>query len=277
MIFRAKTINFEAQKLKSTMDKKTTDALARLLDIMDELREKCPWDREQTIESLRKNTIEETYELADAIDEGDLQHVREELGDLLLHIVFYSKIGSEKGAFTLADVAEGISDKLVYRHPHVFGEVQADTSADVKHNWEALKTREGRRRKGVLAGVPKGLPALVKAFRVGEKAAAVGFDWERREDVWAKVREEASELEVEIRAGDHDRATDEFGDLLFALVNAARLYGIDPEAALERTNRKFIARFGHMESRAEAAEKPLSDMTLPEMEALWQEAKENNL
>ncbi len=255
------------------MDKRTTDALLRLLDIMDTLREKCPWDREQTIESLRKNTIEETYELADAIDEGNLEHVREELGDLLLHIVFYSKIGSEKGAFTLADVAEGISDKLVYRHPHVFGEVQAETSADVKHNWEALKQREGRKRRGVLAGVPKGLPAMVKAFRVGEKAAAVGFDWERREDVWDKVREEARELEVEIRAGDSDKATDEFGDLLFALVNAARLYGIDPEAALERTNRKFISRFGHMEARAEAAGRDLSGMSLDEMESLWQEAK----
>ncbi len=255
------------------MDKRTTDALARLLDIMDELREKCPWDREQTIESLRKNTIEETYELADAIDEGNLGHVCEELGDLLLHIVFYSKIGSEKGAFTLADVADGISDKLVYRHPHVFGEVQAETSADVKHNWEALKQREGKKRRGVLAGVPKGLPAMVKAFRVGEKAAAVGFDWEHREDVWDKVREEAGELEVELRAGDSDRAADELGDLLFALVNAARLYGIDPEAALERTNRKFIGRFGHMEARAEAAGRNLSDMNIDEMDTLWNEAK----
>jgi XTP/dITP diphosphohydrolase len=255
------------------MDKRTTDALARLLDIMDELREKCPWDREQTIESLRKNTIEETYELADAIDEGNLQHVREELGDLLLHIVFYSKIGSEQGAFTLADVAEGISDKLVYRHPHVFGDVQAETSADVKHNWEALKQREGRKRRGVLAGVPKALPAMVKAFRVGEKAAATGFDWERREDVWDKVREEADELSAEIGAGDKAKATDELGDLFFALINAARLYGIDPEAALERTNRKFIKRFNHMEARAEAAGRELGDMTLAEMDSLWNEAK----
>ncbi len=255
------------------MDKRTAGALSRLLDIMDELRVKCPWDREQTIESLRKNTIEETYELADAIDSGNLDHVREELGDLLLHIVFYSKIGSEQGAFTLADVADGISDKLVYRHPHVFGDVSVETSADVKHNWEALKQREGKKRRGVLAGVPEGLPAMVKAFRVGEKAAAVGFDWERREDVWDKVREEAGELKTEIAAGDKEKATDELGDLFFALINAARLYDIDPEAALERTNRKFIARFGYMEARAAETGKELSGMTLAEMETLWQEAK----
>ncbi len=258
------------------MDKRTADAMGRLLDIMDTLREKCPWDREQTIESLRKNTIEETYELAGAIDEGDLGHVREELGDLLLHIVFYSKIGAEKGAFTLADVAEGISDKLVYRHPHVFADVHAETPEEVKHNWEALKQREGRKRRGVLAGVPEGLPAMVKAFRIGEKAAATGFDWERREDVWDKVREEAAELSAEIAAGDRQRATDELGDLFFALVNAARLYGIDPEAALERTNRKFIARFGYMEQQAEATGRELGAMTLDEMEELWQQAKTEN-
>ncbi len=265
------------------MDKRTVDALARLVDIMDELREKCPWDREQTIASLRKNTIEETYELADAIDEGNMQHIREELGDLLLHIVFYSKIGSEQGAggFTLADVAEGISDKLVYRHPHVFADVHADTPEEVKHNWEALKQREGKggvgggKRRGVLAGVPKALPAMVKAYRIGEKAAATGFDWERREDVWDKVREEAGELAAEISADDREKATDEFGDLFFALVNAARLYNIDPEAALERTNRKFISRFGHMEARAESAGRELSGMSLAEMEELWQDAKSN--
>jgi XTP/dITP diphosphohydrolase len=255
------------------MDNRTEAALARLIDIMDELREKCPWDREQTIASLRKNTIEETYELVDAIDSADMQSIREELGDLLLHIVFYSKIGAEQGAFTLADVAEGISDKLVYRHPHVFGDVQADTSDDVRHNWEALKTREGKKKRTTLSGVPKTLPAVVKALRIGEKAAAVGFDWERREDVWDKVHEEAAELKAEILAGDNDRATDEFGDLMFALINAARLYGIDPEAALERTNRKFIARFGYMEAAAEATGRSLSDMPLPEMETLWQEAK----
>ncbi len=257
------------------MDKLTSDALARLIDIMDTLREKCPWDREQTIESLRKNTIEETYELADAIDEGNMQHIREELGDLLLHIVFYSKIASEQGTFTLADVADGISDKLVYRHPHVFGDVSAPTAADVKHNWEALKQREGKKRRGVLAGVPKGLPAMVKAFRVGEKAAAAGFDWERREDVWSKVGEEIDELMVEIAAGDTEKATDELGDLFFALVNAARLYGIDPEAALERTNRKFIARFGYIERQSEATGRELGAMTPGEMEELWQAAKKS--
>jgi XTP/dITP diphosphohydrolase len=255
------------------MDKRTTEALARLVEIMDTLREKCPWDREQTIQSLRKNTIEETYELAGAIDEGDMAHIREELGDLLLHIVFYSKIGSEQGAFTLADVADGISDKLVYRHPHVFADVHAETPEEVKHNWEALKQREGKKRKGVLSGVPEGLPAMVKAFRIGEKAAATGFDWERREEVWAKVREEAAEFEAELAAGDHDRATDEFGDLVFALVNAARLYDIDPEAALERTNRKFIHRFGYMEKQAADTGRELSGMSLAEMENLWQKAK----
>lgn len=256
------------------MDKKTTDAVARLVDIMDELRVKCPWDREQTIESLRKNTIEETYELVDAIDEGNLDHVREELGDLLLHIVFYSKIGSEKGAFDLSDVANGISDKLVYRHPHVFGDVQADTPGQVKHNWEELKQREGKKRKGVLSGVPKSLPAMVKAYRVGEKAASIGFDWEKREDVWDKVREEAGELIAEIKMGDdHSRVEEEFGDLFFALVNAARLYDVDPEQALERTNKKFIQRFNYIESKAEESERELGSMTLAEMNVLWNEAK----
>lgn len=255
------------------MDNRTTEALARLVDIMDELREKCPWDREQTIESLRKNTIEETYELVDAIDEGNLDHVREELGDLLLHIVFYSKIGSEKGAFDLGDVASGISDKLVYRHPHVFSDVHADTSEQVKHNWEALKQREGKKRRGVLSGVPKSLPAMVKAYRVGEKAASMGFDWEKREDVWDKVCEEYGELGVEIRSGDQRRTEEEFGDLFFALINAARLYGVDPEQALERTNKKFIRRFNYMESKAEGSGRELGSMTLAEMDELWNEAK----
>ena len=259
------------------MDKKTTDALARLVDIMDELREKCPWDREQTIESLRKNTIEETYELVDAIDEGNLDHVREELGDLLLHIVFYSKIGSEKGAFDLSGVANGISDKLVYRHPHVFGDVQADTPGQVRHNWEELKQREGKGRKGVLSGVPKSLPSMVKAYRVGEKAASIGFDWEKREDVWDKVREEFGELMAEIKTGnDHSCIEEEFGDLFFSLVNAARLYDIDPEQALERTNKKFIHRFGFMESKASESGRELGGMTLDEMDALWNLAKINS-
>jgi XTP/dITP diphosphohydrolase len=262
-------------KIENPMDKKTTTALARLVDIMNELRVKCPWDREQTISSLRKNTIEETYELVDAIDEGSMEHLREELGDLLLHIVFYSKIGSEQGAFDLGDVANGISDKLVYRHPHVFADVHADTPTEVKHNWEQLKQREGKKRRGVLAGVPKALPAMVKAYRMGEKAAATGFDWEQREDVWDKVREETEELRAEIVVGDRARAEEEFGDLFFALINAARLYDIDPEQALERTNKKFIYRFNYMEERAAEAGRNLSEMTLPEMDALWNEAKNN--
>ncbi len=259
------------------MNKKTADAVARLVDIMDELREKCPWDREQTIESLRKNTIEETYELVDAIDEGNLDHVREELGDLLLHIVFYSKIGSEKGAFDLSDVADGISDKLVYRHPHVFGDVQADTPGQVKHNWEELKQREGKKRKGVLSGVPQSLPAMVKAYRVGEKAASIGFDWEKREDVWDKVAEERAELKAEIDGGGGQRRIEEeFGDLFFALINAARLYNVDPEQALERTNKKFIQRFNYIESKAAESGRELGGMALAEMDVLWNEAKSRN-
>jgi XTP/dITP diphosphohydrolase len=273
MLFRAKVTTFGLQKLKNTMDNKTTAALARLVDIMNELRVKCPWDREQTISSLRKNTIEETYELVDAIDEGSMEHLREELGDLLLHIVFYSKIGSEQGAFDLGDVANGISDKLVYRHPHVFADVHAETPDEVKHNWEQLKQREGKKRRGVLAGVPKSLPAMVKAYRVGEKAAATGFDWEKREDVWDKVREEAGELCAELATGNHELIEDEFGDLFFALINAARLYNVDPEQALERTNKKFIHRFNYMESKAAEGGRNLGDMTLAEMDALWNEAK----
>lgn len=255
------------------MDKVTADEISRLIEIMDELRVKCPWDREQTLQTLRKNTIEEVYELADAIDEGDLGHVREELGDLLLHVVFYSKIGSELGAFTLADVARGISDKLVYRHPHVFGDAAADTSEQVKQNWEALKQKEASRKKGILGGVPKALPAMVKAYRIGEKAASAGFDWRDRADVWDKVHEEADELRAEVDRGDSDRAAEEFGDLMFALINAARLHGIDPEAALEGTNRKFIARFGHIESAAAEQQRTLREMSLDEMEELWQQAK----
>lgn len=260
----------------NVMDKKTADALARLVDIMGELREKCPWDREQTMESLRKNTIEETYELVDAIDEGNPAHVCEELGDLLLHIVFYSQIGSETGAFDLADVAAGISDKLVYRHPHVFSDVHADTPEQVKHNWEELKQREGKKRKGVLSGVPRSLPAMVKAYRVGEKAASLGFDWEKREDVWDKVREESDELAAEISAGNRRGTEEEFGDLFFALVNAARLYNVDPEQALERTNKKFIRRFNYIESKAAESGRELGGMTLAEMDVLWNEAKINS-
>lgn len=259
------------------MEDKRLTAFARLLDIMDELREKCPWDREQTIESLRNNTIEETYELADAISAADMDGIREELGDLMLHVVFYSKIGNEQGVFDIADVLNGICDKLVYRHPHVFGEITADTPAEVMHNWEQLKKREKRKKNrpgGVLSGVPRSLPAMVKALRIGEKAANAGFDWEKREDVWDKVREEACEVEAEMKGDSADRLTEEFGDLLFAIVNAARLYGVDPELALEKANKKFISRFNHIETSAEAAGRSLADMTLDQMEELWQQAKE---
>lgn len=256
------------------MENKKLTALARLLGIMDELREKCPWDREQTFESLRNNTIEETFELADAITDGDMKNIREELGDLLLHIVFYSKMGEETGSFDFADVANGVCDKLVYRHPHVFGDVHADTPDDVKHNWELLKLKEkNKKNRGVLGGVPRSLPAMVKAYRIGEKAASAGFDWEKREDVWNKVKEEIAEAEAEMAAGDKDKTEAEIGDLFFALINASRLYGIDPEQALERTNKKFIKRFAHIEQAARESGKQLSEMTLAEMESAWCEAK----
>lgn len=253
---------------------KRAAATLRLLKIMDELREKCPWDRKQTFETLRGNTIEETYELADAILDRNMEGIREELGDLMLHIVFYSKLGAEAGAFDYADMVDGLCDKLIYRHPHVYGDIHADTPDDVKRNWEALKLRKKNRRSGTLGGVPVSLPAMVKALRIGEKAAGAGFDWERREDVWAKVREETAEVETEMRRGDHEAMEGEFGDLFFALVNACRLYGVDPEAALERTNRKFIRRFTAMEETAAGQGRMLSDLTPDEQEALWQKAKQ---
>ncbi len=248
-------------------------ATARLLDVMDTLRRECPWDREQTFDTLRNNTIEETYELADAITDKNMEGIKEELGDLLLHVVFYSKLGDEVGAFDYTDVANGVCDKLIYRHPHVYGDIHADTPEEVKQNWEALKLRKKSRKSGTLGGVPVSLPAMVKAFRIGEKAAATGFDWERREDVWDKVREELGEVDAELRADDKERLTDEMGDLFFALINACRLYGVDPEAALERTNKKFIRRFNHMEQRAVERGVTLHDLTLDEMEGYWQEAK----
>ncbi|MFV0593906.1 MAG: nucleoside triphosphate pyrophosphohydrolase [Draconibacterium sp.] len=250
------------------------EAFKELLDIMDELREKCPWDRKQTLESLRKNTIEETYELADAILKNDLQEIKKELGDLMLHIVFYAKIGSEKGEFDIADVLENINKKLIYRHPHVFGDVDVDGSArKVEENWEALKLKEKGGNKRVLEGVPTAMPALVKANRIQEKASGVGFDWEYREQVWDKVREEVNELSHEIDKVDEDKIEAEFGDLFFAMVNAARLYGVDPEAALERTNLKFIKRFNYLESKTLLQGKSLHDMSLAEMDKYWEEAK----
>ena len=250
-------------------------ATARLLEVMDTLRRECPWDREQTFDTLRNNTIEEVYELADAITDKNMEGIKEELGDLLLHVAFYSKLGDEQGAFDYTDVANGVCDKLIYRHPHVYGDIHADTPEEVKQNWEALKLRKKKRKSGTLGGVPVSLPAMVKAFRVGEKAAAVGFDWEKREDVWTKVREELKEVDAEIEAKDKERLTDEMGDLFFALINACRLYGIDPEGALERTNKKFIRRFNHIEQRAEEQGRSLSEMTLAEMDGYWNEAKQN--
>ena len=255
------------------MEDKRLAATARLLEIMDTLREQCPWDREQTFESLRNCTIEETYELADAILDRNMDGIREELGDLLLHVAFYSKLGSEEGAFDYADVANAVCDKLIYRHPHVYGDIHADTPDEVKANWEALKLRRKNRKSGTLGGVPQSLPAMVKAFRVGEKAAASGFDWQKKEDVWDKVREEIGEVEQEMKSGGSRDLEAEFGDLFFALVNACRLYGVDPESALERTNKKFIRRFSSMEEQAAAAGRMLHDLTLDEMEELWQNAK----
>ena len=248
-------------------------ATARLLEVMETLRRECPWDREQTFDTLRNNTIEETYELADAITDKNMDGIKEELGDLLLHVVFYSKLGDEQGAFDYTDVANGVCDKLIYRHPHVYDDIHADTPEAVKQNWEALKLRKKNRKGGTLGGVPVSLPAMVKAFRIGEKAAASGFDWQRREDVWDKVKEEFSEVDVELAANDKERLTNEMGDLFFAMINACRLYGIDPEAALERTNKKFIRRFNHIEERAVEKGVMLSEMTLSEMEEYWQEAK----
>ena len=254
---------------------KRAAATLRLLKIMDELRAKCPWDRKQTFETLRGNTIEETYELADAILDRNMEGIREELGDLMLHIVFYSKLGAEAGAFDYADVVDGLCDKLIYRHPHVYGDIHANTPSEVIENWEALKLRKKNRRSGTLGGVPRSLPAMVKAYRMGEKAAGAGFDWEQKEDVWDKVREELGEVEAEMKSGSKTDLEGEFGDLLFALVNACRLYGVDPESALERTNKKFIQRFNYMEERAAAKGHTLHEMSLGAMEELWQEAKRN--
>lgn len=246
-------------------------AFKRLLDIMDDLRTGCPWDKEQTLESLRHLTIEETYELSDAILDNNLQEIKKELGDLMLHLVFYSKIGSEKGAFDITDVLESINEKLVFRHPHIYGDVKVRDANDVKENWENLKLKEGK--KSVLEGVPKSIPPLVKAYRIQEKVKGVGFDWEKPEQVWQKVEEEICELKSEIEMGNPKKAEEEFGDLLFALVNYARFIGINPDDALERTNKKFIKRFKYLESEAGALGKSLKEMTLSEMDIIWEKAK----
>jgi XTP/dITP diphosphohydrolase len=248
-------------------------AFERLLKIMDDLRKDCPWDKKQTLESLRHLTLEETYELSDAILDKDLKGIREELGDLIMHIVFYAKIGEEKQAFDIKDVLEGISDKLVFRHPHIYGDVKVADARDVADNWEKLKLKEGK--KSVLSGVPKSLPPLLKAYRMQEKAKGVGFEWETREEVWDKVMEEMEELKTEVDDGkSKDRIEDEFGDLLFALTNYARYLGINPDDALERTNRKFIRRFQFIETESAKEGKSVQDMSLNEMDAYWNKAKE---
>jgi XTP/dITP diphosphohydrolase len=249
-------------------------SFGNLLDIMQELRAKCPWDKKQTLESLRPLTIEETYELADAIIGNNTNDIKKELGDLLLHIVFYAQIASETGDFSIRDVCNTLSKKLIFRHPHVFGEQTADTAAQVSKNWEELKLKEKGGNKTVLEGVPASLPALIKAYRIQDKARNVGFDWEEKQQVWGKVAEELDELQAEIHKLDHQKMEEEFGDLLFAVVNAGRLYGIEPENALEKTNRKFIRRFNYLEQQTLAKGKNLKEMTLAEMDEIWKEAKE---
>lgn len=264
-------LKFLCRFVKKLEMNKTLDEFKRLLTIMDELRAKCPWDKKQTYDTLRYLTIEETYELSDAIIEKDVEQLKSELGDLLLHIVFYAKIGSEKNEFDMSDVIEGICEKLIVRHPHIFSDVVADTEEEVKHNWEKIKLQEGS--KSVLGGVPKAMPAMVKAYRIQEKARGIGFDWENTQQVWGKVLEEMEELRVEIEGKNNDRIEDEFGDLLFALINYSRFINVNPEDALERTNRKFIKRFQYMEERAKASNSSLSQLTLSEMEVFWNEAK----
>ena len=257
------------------MNNTSEAAFRRLVGIMDDLREKCPWDKKQTIHSLRQLTIEETYELADAITESDWKSIKEELGDLLLHVVFYAKIGQEQGQFTLTEAINGICEKLITRHPHIYGEVQVKDEEEVKKNWEKLKLKEGK--KSVLGGVPQSLPAMVKAMRLQEKVKQVGFEWDNKEQVWDKVEEEKEELFEAIRSGDTNRVEDELGDFFFSVINFARFLQVDAENALERTNKKFISRFTRMETAAQSSGKQLHDMTLAEMDALWNQIKKENL
>lgn len=253
------------------------EAFGRFLDILDELRVKCPWDKKQTNESLRPNTIEEVYELCDAIMKSDNKEICKELGDVLLHVAFYAKIGSETDAFDMKDVCDRLCEKLIFRHPHVFGEVKADTAEKVTENWEQLKLKEKDGNKTVLSGVPSSLPSLIKAYRIQDKARNVGFDWEEKEQVWDKVKEEFGELQAEIANMDKDKAEAEFGDLFFSIINAARLYGINPDNALERTNQKFTRRFNYLEEHTIKQGRNLKDMTLEEMDAIWNEAKKKGL
>lgn len=262
--------------MNSTRSEKL-EAFGRLLDILDELRVKCPWDRKQTNDSLRTNTIEETYELCEALMRDDEVNIKKELGDLLLHIVFYAKIGDEKGEFDIKDVCDSLCDKLIFRHPHVFGTAEADTAGKVEQNWEQLKLKEKGGNKTVLGGVPASLPSIVKAHRIQDKARNIGFDWEEREQVWDKVNEEFNELKAEINKMDADKMEAEFGDLFFSLINAARLYKINPDNALERTNLKFIRRFNYLEEKTKEQGRSLKEMTLAEMDEIWNEAKAKGL
>lgn len=253
------------------------EAVGRVIDVLDQLRVKCPWDAKQTNESLRPNTIEEVYELAQALQSDQADEIKKELGDVLLHILFYSKIGEEKESFDIVDVCDALNKKLIFRHPHVFGQVHVDNAHDVEMNWEQIKLREKDGNHSILGGVPAALPALIKAFRVQEKAANAGFDWENRSDVFDKLAEESAEVVEAVNEGNADHIEAEFGDLMFAVINAARLYGVSPENALERTNRKFIARFNYIEKRAAEQNLRLSDMTLAQMDNLWNEAKKSGL
>lgn len=254
------------------------EAFGRLLDVLDRLRKECPWDRKQTNESLRPNTVEETFELCDALMRNDEKNICKELGDVLMHVCFYALIGQEKQQFDVADVCNMQADKLIFRHPHIYGDVKADTAEQVLQNWEQIKLREKDGNKTVLSGVPQALPSLIKAYRIQDKARNVGFDWEDRGDVWAKVREELAELEAELRKEDKQKSTEELGDFLFSVINAARLYHLNPDNALEHTNQKFIRRFNYIEEHSIKQGKPLTEMTLQEMDQLWNEAKalENN-
>ena len=254
-------------------DKEKSEAFLKFLNVLDTLRVKCPWDAKQTNESLRANTIEEVYELTDALLDGNVKNIRKELGDVLLHIGFYSKIAEEKNEFDIADVCNSLTEKLIFRHPHIYGNVSAHSPEEVSKNWEQIKLKEKDGNKTVLSGVPKSLPSLIKANRIQEKAANVGFDWEKPEQVWEKVKEETTEVEAEIKKGDKEHLEQEFGDLLFAVINAARLYGVNPENALEKTNRKFIRRFNYLEGKAKELGKNLKEMSLSEMDEIWDEAK----
>ncbi|MDR0680789.1 MAG: nucleoside triphosphate pyrophosphohydrolase [Dysgonamonadaceae bacterium] len=264
----------EYNRLTEDLDSQSKmQAFGRLLNILDELRVKCPWDKKQTNESLRTNTIEETYELCEAIIKNEIHEIKKELGDVLLHVIFYAKIAEEKGQFNIADVCNSLCDKLIFRHPHVFGTDVAKTAGQVEQNWEQIKLKEKGGNKTVLEGVPASLPSVAKAHRIQDKARNAGFDWSEKEDVWEKVQEEFIELKREIAAMDQDKMENEFGDLFFSLINAARLYKIDPDNALERTNQKFIHRFNYMEQKAKEQGKSLKEMKLEEMEELWREAK----